>query len=482
MSIAEDLYSRLPAVAQDFVCSLKGWRIKQRRYGGQFSRTLHEAEDRIRWNQERWEQFRDRRFGAFLREVAAKAPFYRRRFRETGFDPDRVWEPGDLSRLPVLTKQEAQEHIQELTPDGLSLGPRVAVHTSGTTGAGLRFHATVEAEREQWAVWWRYRRWHGIKPGTWCGYFGGRAIVPPGQEEPPFWRINYPGRQILFSGYHMRPQNLGAYIDELRRRHPPWLHGYPSLLALLAAYLIDTGADLGYQVRWITTGAESLLPQQARLVRRAFGVRPRQHYGMAEAVANFSECEFGRLHVDEDFAAVEFVPIGDGETYRIVGTNFSNAATPLVRYDTGDIARLLPGRCACGRPGRLVERVDGRQEDYVILRNGARVGRMDHIFKDMVRVREAQIYQEKPGELVYRIARGSGYGKEDEERLLRETRLRLGDQVSVRIEYVERLERTSSGKLRFVVSKIPEAQIAAAGESAGHLRGDETGSARLGPR
>jgi len=180
---------------------------------------------------------------------------------------------------------------------------------------------------------------------------------------------------------------------------------------------------------------------------------------MAEAVANFSECEQGRLHVDEDFAAVEFVPLGDGRSYRVVGTNFTNPATPLVRYDTGDIVSLLDGSCPCGRPGRLVERVDGRQEDYVMLRDGARVGRMDHIFKDMVRVREAQIYQTRPGEIIYRVVRGSGYGPEDEQRLLEETRLRLGDGASVRIEYVDEIPRTRSGKLRFVVSEIPGAQV-----------------------
>jgi phenylacetate-CoA ligase len=234
------------------------------------------------------------------------------------------------------------------------------------------------------------------------------------------------------------------------------LHGYPSLLVLLAKYLLDTPAGLGYQVRWVTTGAENLLPHQAETIRLAFGTRPKQHYGMAEGVANISECERGRLHVDEDFAAVEFLPMGDGRSYHVVGTNFSNPATPLVRYDVGDVVTLLDETCPCNRPGRLVERVDGRQEDYVILRNGVRVGRMDHIFKDLVRIREAQIYQVRPGELIYRIVRGNGYGPVDEQRLLHETRLRLGESASIQIEYMNSIERGTSGKLRFVVSEISE--------------------------
>lgn len=108
--------------------------------------------------------------------------------------------------------------------------------------------------------------------------------------------------------------------------------------------------------------------------------------------ANISQCLEGFLHVDEDFAAVEFLPAG-GDQYRIVGTNLSNLAFPLIRYDTGDLATLTDAICECGRPGRIVEHLDGRQEDYVVTRSGAQLGRIDHIFKDMINIREAQIRQ-----------------------------------------------------------------------------------------
>src|SRR5712692_6242824 len=162
----------------------------------------------------------------------------------------------------------------------------------------------------------------------------------------------------------MSPDNLDAYVCELRRRQPPWLHGYPSLLALVVGYMLERKIDLGYRVRWITIGAENLLPQQTELMQQALGVRPLQHYGMAEAVANISECEHGQLHVDEDFAAVEFLTGADGTGHKIVGTNFSNWATPLLRYEMGDMATMSDRGCSCGRPGRVVAGIDGRLEDY----------------------------------------------------------------------------------------------------------------------
>lgn len=463
----EHVYQRLPIFLQNAVCSAVGRRIQRTRYGPAFEKCLAEAERRMQWSRDRLLEYRDRRLRAFVRHSAESVPYYRRLFRREGIDPHKIRGLDELKEIPILTKPQVQRHGREMLSEAVPRRRRTMTHTSGTTGGGLRLATTPDALREQWAIWWRYRRWHDIQPGTWCGYFGGRSVVPLAQAGPPFWRVNRPQCQILFSGYHMSDRNLGAYLAELRRRRPPWLHGYPSLLALLATHLLGSGENLGYQVRWITVGAENLLPQQARVVEQAFGVRPRQHYGMAEAVANVSECEHGALHVDEDFAAVEFVPNSEGPGYRVVGTNFTNPATPLLRYDVQDLLRLADAGCPCARPGRLVEAIDGRREDYVVLRNGARVGRMDHIFKDLVSIREAQIFQCEPGRITIRVVRGSAYTSADEQRLLGEARQRLGEDTGIDVRYVEKLPRSPTGKLRFVVSELGEGRLDAACDPAG---------------
>ena len=455
----EALYLKLPILVQHVACSLEGWRIQRTRFGDPFPALLQEAESHTFWSARQLRAYRDQRLRTFIQHCVRTVPFYRHRFRECGISPEDIRTLEDLQCLPILTKEEVQDHYPELVSGAVPKRQQITTHTSGTTGGGLRFATTLPAIQEQYAIWWRYFRWHGLQLGTWRGYFGGRSVVPLSQMHPPFWRYNRSGKQILFSAYHMSPANLGAYVGELRRRRPPWLHGYPSLLALLAAYVLESGTDLGYEVCWVTTGAENLLPQQADLIGRAFGVRPKQHYGTAEAVANISECEYGVLHVDEDFAAVEFVPNPDGPGYRVIGTDFTNPATPLLRYDVQDLVTLSDITCPCGRHGRTVASVDGRLEDYVVLKNGARLGRMDHIFKDMMNIREAQIYQKRAGEIIIRVVRGRNYTNVDEAALLHEIRKRVGDDTDILIEYVENLERSHTGKLRFVVSEIPEAKL-----------------------
>jgi phenylacetate-CoA ligase len=163
--------------------------------------------------------------------------------------------------------------------------------------------------------------------------------------------------------------------------------------------------------------------------------------------------------VDEDFAYVEFIPSESRAGCRIVGTNVTNRAFPLVRYDVGDIAQVSGRTCECGRPGRIVDAIDGRREDYVVLPNGAMVGRLDHIFKDQVRVREAQIYQPDLTRVVIRVVRAPEFASQDEQALVRAARTWLGHELAIEIDHVDALPRTSSGKLRFVVSDLSVAHV-----------------------
>jgi phenylacetate-coenzyme A ligase PaaK-like adenylate-forming protein len=119
--------------------------------------------------------------------------------------------------------------------------------------------------------------------------------------------------------------------------------------------------------------------------------------------------------------------------------------------------------CECGHAGRVVDRIDGRKEDYVITKRGSHLGRLDHIFKDLVRIREAQIRQTEPGRMQIWVVRGDGYGADDERALRQEVLKRVGDEVDFEVEYKDAIPRTSRGKLRFVVSTLETGQIDSSG-------------------
>ena len=455
----ENIYVRSPWFLRYLIVNMESCRIQRSRYSRAFWTMLEKVESRKRCSESEISSYRDARLSLFIKHSVETVPYYRRKFLELGIDPNSIRTLQDLGSLPILSKKDVQEHIQEMKSEAIPRRNCISAHTSGTTGAGLQFGSTKEAVNELWAVWWRSHRRHGIEPRTWCGYFGGRPIVPSKVDHPPYWVYAQPGRQILFSGHHIGSKTVKAYVSELNRSQPPWLHGYPSTLALLGSLILDSGLTLGYQPRWVTLSSETLLPHQVEIIRKAFGVRPIQDYGLTEAVACASECELGNLHVDEDFAAVEFLYDRDREGYRIIGTNFTNLATPLLRYDTGDLASLAEGKCNCGNPGRVIARIDGRQEDYVVLANFMYVGRMDHVFKDISGVREAQINQNIPGKIEIRIVTGKEYSATEEKAIYMELEKRFGNLLEVNLRYVDSLPRSKNGKLRLVVSDIPDAKL-----------------------
>ena len=456
----EPLYLRLPVFCQNVLCSLYGARLIRRRYDNGYKALEREVFERDRWTPERIKAFARRRCQATVQHAASTVPYYRRLFAEMHIDPHDIRGPNDLTALPILDKQTVQRNLADFYSELKTQMQYSTMHTSGTTGAGLIFPMTLEAEQEQWAVWWRYRARFGLDRNTWHAHFYGKSIVPFERSKPPFWRVNRPGRQILFSAYHMTEHNLRYYVDELNRRQPPWIQGYPSLLSLLASFMLDKAFELNYRPKVITVGSENLLPQQKLVIEKAFDAPCRQHYGMGEGVGNISECPEGNLHVDEDYACVEFLSIDNG-SYKIIGTTYTNYTFPLIRYDTGDIAELeSPGKkCPCGIPGRLVKSIDGRKEDFVMTPDGRRIGRMDHIFKDMIHIKECQIFQDCAERVFFRVVRSEKYTQKDEQMLLNEAVKRLGDQIKIEIVYVEKLERSARSKLRFVISKVPGAQI-----------------------
>jgi len=445
----QSIYLNSPIALQNIIVNAEGWRLNRRRYGGSYHDIFAATQKRSLYSSSELHHYSLKKLQEFF-YIADRSNYWNKQFKRYSVNVDSNEPFFELSKLPLLTKTQVKENV-----DDISLNQDSSVlsrHTSGTTGSGLKFQETVDMERITWATWWRYRMWHGINRGNWCGYFGGRSIVPISQVVPPYWRINRNGRQILFSGHHLSSQTASYYAKALVKHNITWLHGYPSMLVLFAGYVIDQGLRTP-NINIVTTGAENLLYAQKQLIEDAFNAPVVQHYGLSEGVANISECTHGSLHVDEDYSFVEFQPLDDFPGhFKVVGTNWHNPSFPLFRYDTNDIVIIdKNNKCSCGLPGRLVKSIDGRQEDYIVLPSGVKIGRMDHVFKDLINIREAQLIQNNSNQLLVRIVRAKNYNNHDERNLLHELRLRLGDDISIKFDYVDSINRASSGKLRFVI-------------------------------
>lgn len=456
-----NIYKYFPIPLQTLAVNIKGWDIKRHRYSKKFFLMLSEFEDRLSWGTDRIEAFKISKLKGVLSFVYKTVPYYRSTFKRLQFNPDEVKDIEDIKSLPLLTKEIINKNPEAFISEKYSIRTMMRMSTSGTTGSGLIFWVTDEADKAQWATWWRYRRQHGIKFGEWMAEFGQAAIVPPEQRKPPFHRVDYIRKELRFSNNHMSADNLWYYFEELDKRKTKWIHGYPSSITTMANFMINNNLALSENPEIITCGAENLLPFQVDSINKAFGVSPVQHYGQAEAVANISQCPYGSLHVDEDFSVVEFEKYGDNDNeYSIVGTTLWNYGMPLIRYQTNDVVVLDNKPCECGRWGRIVKAINGRQEDYVVCSDGARVSTLNQQFAPFDKIHAAQIYQKRRGQIFLRIVKYPGFSERDEKELMTTLRKRMSEgQMDIKIEYVNEIPRTGRGKSKLVLSELEEGRI-----------------------
>jgi len=98
------------------------------------------------------------------------------------------------------------------------------------------------------------------------------------------------------------------------------------------------------------------------------------HYGLSEVPGPAIAFECGQhdgLHVNEDHFIAEIIDpktgnvLPHGETGELVLSTLTTRAFPLIRFRTGDIARLIKTPCVCGRSLSRIAWQDGRSDDIL---------------------------------------------------------------------------------------------------------------------
>jgi len=450
------VYARLPVSLQNVCCSLKGLWIRRQRHNRAFYHALEFLAHSQWWPLERQRDYQDQKLQQLVRHAYDTVPYYHEVMVAGKLKPEDIRTVDDLAKLPVLEKQTVRERFDDLLSRGWPERRVMASETGGTTGTALKLAMDVDTVPWQWAVWWRHRQRFGLRVHEPFVVFAGRYVVPLQTMSPPIWRRNLPMHQTYVSVHHLTRQNMAPLTRYLQKRRVRYYSGYPSALYLFASYLLDQNVRLNHPPRITTTGAETLLPHQRRVIEEAFETEVADQYGATEACGNISECEKHVYHVDMEFGIVEFLPIEGLPSHirRIVCTALHNPVMPLIRYNIGDIATMADTPCPCGRAAPVVARIDGRIESYIITPDGRQLGRLDFLFKKTKHIKEAQLYQDRLDHVLVRIVPAPAYVAADQESLLREMRTYVGDEIRVDVQLVDDIPREANGKFRQIVSKV----------------------------
>ena len=314
----------------------------------------------------------DERLAAAVARARARVPFYKDTLAAASMEDEDV----TLERLADLPFTR-KDHLREHYPFGLFAVPReqlVRIHASSGTRGKPTVVGYTRADLELWPeVMARALASAGAVPGQLIqvaygyGLFTGGLGFHDGAEHMGLTVVPISSgntlRQILLL-QDFRPQGLACT---------------PSFALHIGESMREQGIDpraLG--VAYGLFGAEPWTEAMRAQLEALWGCVAVDFYGLSEMIGPgvATECAEARdgLHVNEDHFLPEIVDprtgasLPDGQEGELVLTTLTREALPMIRYRTGDVTRLDPSPCRCGRTTVRMARIKGRTDDMLIIK------------------------------------------------------------------------------------------------------------------
>ncbi len=441
-------------------------------YGREFAPTLALLQESQWWSAERLREFQLSKLRRLLQHAANHVPYYRKLFRNLGFDPKDLRAVEDLRVLPLLDKETVRENIQALLAENIKPSQRLYFTTGGTTGIPLGvYNMRYAGGREKAFMFTQWSR-IGFRPSEPRAILRGTPI-----KNLRHWRYEAFERSFMFSNFHMTAENIAEYARVMKAKRLAFLHSYPSAVIDFARHL-ENQSIVPPRFKVILASSENLYPGQRQFIESFFDCRLFSWYGHTENTILAGECEASNeYHIFPEYGVAEVIREDgraaetEGESGELVGTSLDNFAMPLIRYRTDDWAIIGSKACACGRNYRLLKETRGRWQQEML------IGKLDNLISVTAlnvhtdvfdRAQQIQFYQREKGKAELRIKRKADYTERDSERILAALAEKIGDTMEITLSFPDEISPTSSGKFRFVVQelKIPRVEFQAKGYEA----------------
>ena len=298
---------------------------------------------------------------------AARTPFYKNIFRQIGFSPDGISSTQDLAGFPLTNREDLYQDQSMIGPGETTTSVDIAL-TSGTTGEAVVVpYTTRDLDRLAFNETMGFYG-AGIRKGD-------RVLLAVTLDRCFIAGLAYYSGLVRLGATAIRsgPGQPARQWNLIQKLHPKAIVGVPSFLLRLAVW----GEENGVNAR--KCGIESLvtigepirspdysLTSLGKQLEDAWGAKIFSSYGATEFETAFCECSAScGGHVHPELMIVEIVDengelLPDGQPGEVVVTPLGVEGFPLVRFRTGDIARLDGTPCQCGWQTKRLGPLEGR--------------------------------------------------------------------------------------------------------------------------
>ncbi len=412
---------------------------------------------------------------ARLRQIVTHAyhnvPYYQKLFKENNIVPDDIQTVKDLKNIPCLTKEQLRLNFNSLLARDAKKYRPTLLFTSGTTGGKINFYADKTSNVLEFVYYWRFWGWGGYRLGDTFAALSSEDFIYREHNREVMYHFHPLTRQLKVNAMFFSHKYLKELIAIFRKFKPVFLKGSPLNLYMLALSFKGK-SDHGISFKAIFSQGANLPQYKRELIESVFSCRVFDSYGHMERTVAISQCPHGTYHVHEDYGIAEFeeprialTGEGDGDTVvrEIIGTSLHNFSMPLIRYRTGDFARVKysPEKCSCKRGLPTIVSVIGREMDIVITPDRRTVAGLSSVFSRTPGIIMGQIIQEKINHLLVKIVCVSEDTDDTDRTLTRYMRNFVGDEMKIEIEHttIEGIKKDNFGKFKPVISNISQEYI-----------------------
>jgi phenylacetate-CoA ligase len=245
-----------------------------------------------------------------------------------------------------------------------------------------------------------------------------------------------------------------ALLEAYRQARPDVLYGFATPLRLLAEALGDRDRR-ARGPRLVISTAEMLDPDTRGNLESAFGCGVADFYGMTEmGLVAWKRPGDQAYTMAEDSVLTEF--LADDACrgrFRLVVTNLDLAASPIIRFDTGDLAEV---EFIDGRPA--VVRFEGRQIDALACPDGSSMSpyRLTDALRDVPGLRRFQVTQHAPRCFAVDAVVDAALRDEAAGRIRSIFAGLFGPGIELDLQYRDRLVDAGNEKFRPVLSRVQQ--------------------------
>lgn len=353
-----------------------------------------------------------------------------------------------ISEFPVLTKEILKLNMENIiTVDKNKLQDYPFMTTSGSYGTPFKFYVNQNKRYSQQAEVLYFGLLSNFDIGTKHIYC--RAINPNLKN------------QLIKNQYVLKPEKIDKEwiikaIKYIQKVKPEVIISYPTVLNNIALFMKKYKTPIR-GVEGIITIGEGMTEEARKNITDSFGVEPYSRYSTEElGVLGNNYGSGSHMLINQVNYLIEVLddnntPVKEGEVGKVVVTDFNSHITPLIRYDTGDLARVKSYKDGLVYE---IDNLEGRKIETIYTTKGTPltpfvINSLLRTYEDVV---QFQFIQYSHDEYEMKILPIDVNNHVSYEGVYEELKNILGKDSRIKLNIVSEIETLRSGKRPYIIN------------------------------